>query len=459
MYEHDRDSTAHDTYEPADAQAPVPAALRHPPGVFAADADPDAARLARDPRRMGHVERASFEVVRRLQDEGYRAVFVGGSVRDRLMGLSPKDFDVATDAHPDVVQSLFRRTLAVGARFGVIIVLNRGQGVQTATFRADGSYTDGRRPDSVAYGSLETDAFRRDITINGMAYDPVNRVLYDLVGGRADVEGRLIRMIGDAHARLHEDHLRVLRVVRFAVRFGFDMEPATLAAVQSFEGVEFQLPAERVGDELGKILDQPGRRRFVERMVECRMFDRFFEPLIPHRDAAHGLLSHLSGDASCSVAWACLYDPLARAEGIDATIERIRALKQPKARLFAIRELWSRRERFDRYAALSPKEQRRLTGVAGALDHLAYLWARVRAHAAPRAAVEAFSHRMHGDASLRAPEPVVTGDDAIRAGLTPGPAVGRALEAVAEAQLTNEVTTREDALALLARIAAEARAG
>nr|MBA2431960.1 CCA tRNA nucleotidyltransferase [Chthoniobacterales bacterium] len=155
-------------------------------------------------------------LVRRLRDAGFTAYYAGGSVRDLVRGEQPKDIDIATDARPEQVQKLFARTYAVGAHFGVIVVLEEGLQFEVATFRSDGAYVDGRRPEAVTFSTAEEDAARRDFTINGMFFDPVCEEVIDFVGGRADLEARVIRAIGKPAQRFAEDRLRMLRAVRFA---------------------------------------------------------------------------------------------------------------------------------------------------------------------------------------------------------------------------------------------------
>src|SRR5690348_15006489 len=174
----------------------------------------------------------AIDVVRRLRDAGYEALWAGGCVRDELLGLMPKDYDIATSAHPEQVRHLFRRTIAVGMSFGVIEVLGPRNPdellkVQVATFRSDVSYSDGRHPDAVIFSSSREDALRRDFTINGMFFDPLENRLIDYVGGQDDLRARILRAIGDAARRFDEDKLRMLRAVRLAARFGLEIESAT----------------------------------------------------------------------------------------------------------------------------------------------------------------------------------------------------------------------------------------
>src|SRR5213083_2189984 len=177
------------------------------------------------------MEKAAREVAARLREEGHIAYFAGGCVRDIVRGETPKDFDIATDAKPEIVQKLFPRTYAVGAHFGVIIVLENGFQFEVATFRSDEAYIDGRHPSAVRFSSPEEDAKRRDFTINGMFYDPVAEEVIDFVGGRADIAARMVRAIGDPAQRFAEDRLRMLRAVRFATTLGYQIDKTTWEAL------------------------------------------------------------------------------------------------------------------------------------------------------------------------------------------------------------------------------------
>src|SRR5262245_38157167 len=193
----------------------------------------------------------AVEVVRTLKDAGHEALFAGGCVRDELLRLVPKDHDVATSARPEQVRALFRRTIAVGESFGVVEVLGpRPLRIQVATFRSDGAYTDGRRPDEVTFSTAREDALRRDFTINGMFFDPLQGELVDYVGGQADLRGRVLRAIGEPRERFTEDKLRMLRAVRLAARFEFDIHPDTAAAIRAMASEIEVVSAERITDEL-----------------------------------------------------------------------------------------------------------------------------------------------------------------------------------------------------------------
>ncbi|MDQ6655080.1 MAG: CCA tRNA nucleotidyltransferase [Verrucomicrobiota bacterium] len=207
------------------------------------------------------LELSARSVAGRLREAGHLAYFAGGCVRDALRGVTPKDFDIATDARPEQVQKLFKRTYAVGAHFGVIVVLEGSMQFEVATFRSDGAYVDGRRPEGVTFSTPEEDAARRDFTINGMFFDPVAEQVIDFVGGRADLDARVLRAIGNAAHRFAEDRLRILRGVRFATTLGFEIEAATWDALVASAPSISAISAERIREELVKIFMSPHRVR------------------------------------------------------------------------------------------------------------------------------------------------------------------------------------------------------
>ena len=215
-------------------------------------------------------------LARTLRDAGHEAYFAGGCVRDVLLGKSPKDFDIATDATPEEVQKIFRRTVAVGAAFGVIRVrIGHGQEYEVATYRTDGEYTDGRRPDVVRYSkSKEEDVARRDFTINALLMDPFTDEILDFVGGQADLARRMIRAVGDPERRFFEDKLRMLRAVRFASRFDFEIDSATRAAIQKHASSIVLVSAERIVTELSALWNGAdpglGMRLLAELELFCR---------------------------------------------------------------------------------------------------------------------------------------------------------------------------------------------
>lgn len=206
---------------------------------------------------MSNARNHATSIVRSLQNAGFEAVFAGGCVRDRLLGVEPNDFDIATSATPDEVEALFVSTIPVGKAFGVVIVVAEGHEFEVATFRTDGEYTDGRRPDAVSFSCKEDDAARRDFTINALFEDPCTGYIYDYVGGKQDLRDNIIRPVGAALDRFSEDALRILRLARFAARFNAAVSDDALAAAKALADTVTKVSAERIGDELGKILTGP----------------------------------------------------------------------------------------------------------------------------------------------------------------------------------------------------------
>ena len=230
------------------------------------------------------LEIAARGIVQRLHDAGHVALYAGGCVRDRLMGVEPHDYDIATDARPEQVQALFRRTVAVGAHFGVIVVLDGSYEFQVATFRNDGQYLDGRHPTTVSFSTPEQDAERRDFTINGLFFDPLTDRLIDYVGGQRDLDARVLRAIGHPADRIREDRLRMLRAVRFATTLGFDLDGATWRAVCENARHIREVSAERIREELMKILLSPRRVRGFALLDESGLF----RAILPEIEALKG---------------------------------------------------------------------------------------------------------------------------------------------------------------------------
>jgi poly(A) polymerase len=203
------------------------------------------------------MKNTAARIVQQLQAAGFAAFWVGGCVRDFLLGREPQDFDIATDAKPEQVEKLFKRTVAVGCKFGVMIVVEGGHQFQVATFRAEADYQDGRRPEKIIFANAEADALRRDFTVNGLFYDPLTKKIHDWVGGEKDLRAKIIRTIGKPEERFGEDHLRLLRAVRFAALLDFEIEPKTFAAVKKLAPKIKLISGERIRDELLKLFAPP----------------------------------------------------------------------------------------------------------------------------------------------------------------------------------------------------------
>jgi poly(A) polymerase len=423
----------------------------------------------------------AIDVVRALRDAGHEALFAGGCVRDRLLGRPVHDYDIATSARPDDVERLFSKTVPVGKSFGVIIVLRRGHEYQVATFRSDGPYLDGRHPSSVTFSNAESDVARRDFTINALLFDPLNDRLLDYVGGKKDLDARLIRAVGDPRARFEEDALRLLRAVRFTGQLGFDLDPATEAAVRDLAPTILRTSWERIRDELGKLLTCDRRAEALDRLHRTGLL----KVILPEMAATEGVDQppefHPEGDVWTHTKLAM--KALERPPFIVALATFLHDVGKPRC--------YTRtdRVRFNGHDKVGAKMAReigaRLKLSNGELDeldwlvdrHLVFLgWPNLRASTLKRLfACPWFDHLLdviRADAlgsmadarfveEIRAardamppevikPEPLVTGHDLIAMGLTPGPEFKRILDAVQDAQLEGRVADRPGAL-LLAR--------
>ena len=245
---------------------------------------------------MDPIKEKATKVISKLQQSGYLAYFAGGCVRDLLRDQVPTDYDIATNALPEQVTSLFRKTRSVGAHFGVIIVISGEFAFEVATFRNDGSYGDGRRPESVEFTSPEEDVLRRDFTINGIFYDPIEGSTIDYVNGQDDIESGTVRAIGDPESRFREDHLRLLRAVRFAARFDYQIEENTWAAICSHAEEIKNISEERIRDEISKILTDPNRVRGFDLLVESGLMKAMIPEILDLKGCEQPPQFHPEGD-------------------------------------------------------------------------------------------------------------------------------------------------------------------
>jgi poly(A) polymerase len=413
-----------------------------------------------------HARRFAVQVVRRLRDAGFQALWAGGCVRDHLLGLCPKDYDVATDATPDQIRAVFglQRTLAVGQAFGVITVLGsrRSGHIEVATFRRDATYSDGRHPDHVTFSTAEEDAQRRDFTINGVFYDPLDERVIDYVGGQEDLRRRLVRAIGDPLARIAEDKLRMLRAVRFATVFEFQLDAATLVAIQRQAHEIVIVSAERIAAELRQMLLHRCRRRAVELLHAAGLLEVLlpeFRGLAPPGDRdpegsrwqrTLAVLERLR-EPTFAVAIAALVREVVQPSGtrvpeVEQICDRLRLanaeragaawmlLQEPLVRC-ASRLAWSRLQP----VLVHPRVDELLCythAVAAVVDghtrEIDYCRQRLTL---PRAELD--------------PAPLLTGDDLTAHGMRPGPVYRELLQAVRDAQLDGRIRTPQEALAFI----------
>ncbi|MCE9631066.1 MAG: CCA tRNA nucleotidyltransferase [Planctomycetia bacterium] len=400
-------------------------------------------------------------VVRRLREAGYETFWAGGCVRDELLGRTPADYDVATAARPDEVRTLFGRgrTLAVGAAFGVITVLGpRGAGqVEVATFRADAPYTDGRHPAGVTFCSAREDAQRRDFTINGLFLDPISGEVHDFVDGKRDLADGIVRAIGVPAMRFGEDHLRMLRAVRFTAFFGFVLEHETRKAIERMTHLVASVSPERVAAELRGMLSRPGRRQALEMLAEtglaaevlvevappavdaarwhdtARIVAAFDEPDLPMalatlgEHAGHETLPRIASRLRLSNREA------KAAEWIRAGVADLGTGIDPAARPWSLMQPWVVG---DHAAALA--DVLRARAACGHGDATAAAWFTGQV-SRPRAEID--------------PPPLVTGSELLAAGVPPGPPVGAALARIRSLQLDGVIATQDEALAVARRAA------
>jgi len=236
------------------------------------------------------------KIVQLFRDKGFESYWAGGCVRDMLLGIHPKDFDIATSATPDQIQKLIPKTIEVGKQFGVILALVGEHRFEIATFRSDSSYSDGRRPDAVIFTSAKEDALRRDFTINALFYDPIADKVIDYVDGQKDLDEKIIRFIGDPHARILEDHLRILRAVRFKNTFNFRYHPETYNAIKKHAALINKISRERIHDELIKMLNSKDLRQVFEDLSETGLLQAIIPELEAMRGVAQPIEYHQEGD-------------------------------------------------------------------------------------------------------------------------------------------------------------------
>lgn len=406
--------------------------------------------IASDPKAA-----LALEIIQRLRSFDHIAYLAGGCVRDGLLARIPKDYDVATDAHPDRIRSLFghRRTLAIGAAFGVISVMGKKRAghapVEVATFRSDGPYTDGRRPDTVCYSTPAEDANRRDFTINGLFYDPLVHEVIDFVGGRQDLDSGLIRAIGDPHARFKEDRLRLLRAVRFATTYGFKIEPVTWDAVLVHAAEVTVCSGERIAAEMRRLLRSETAGQGIALLCESRLS----AAIMPRVDAAiadqatlQQLQSRLANfdDTNFGARLAAL--ALCCGESApEALAELIAGWKLSTAEAEAARAALRHYEDFLRADQLPWSRLQPLLVQRHAAAAISLAGAIARASGTGEGALALVRERSAWPPEQLDPPPLLSGEDLKRMGMQPGPEFRVALERVRAAQLDGQLTSGEQA--------------
>ena len=424
----------------------------------------------------------AIEIVRRLKAAGHEAYFVGGCVRDQLLGQEPRDYDIATAALPEQIESLFPHTLPVGRKFGVVLVIERGKQFQVATFRAEAEYRDGRHPGLVTFCDARADARRRDFTVNGLFFDPLENRLHDWVGGERDLRSRIIRTIGNPDERFAEDHLRLLRAARFAAQMNFGIEPGTFAALQTNARKILGVSAERIREELLKLFRPPHAARGlrllresgllaqllpeIEATIECEQSPEFHPEGSVYNHLVR-ILEQLPADASASLIWAALLHdvgkpPMASRDaqtgrihfyghekaGAEMARRILERLRFPRKQINEIVDCVRQHMQFKDVLRMRKSTLRRMLlrptfplelelhrldclGSHGRLDHYTFL-------------VEQAA-QLEQQPAIR--PPLLTGKDLLTLGMKPGPAMGRLLVEIREKQLQDELKTAAQARA------------
>jgi putative nucleotidyltransferase with HDIG domain len=421
------------------------------------------------------------QIVAALKSRGYQAYFVGGCVRDFLLGGQPKDYDVATDAHPEQIAALFPNSVLVGAQFGVVLVQAQTAQVEVATFRSDQAYVDGRHPAGVRFETdARLDVLRRDFTINALLLDPDSNQVSDFVGGRDDLRQRVIRAIGEPEARFREDHLRMLRAVRFAARLDYQIEQATFDAIRRLHGLILSVSAERVREELVRILTEGGARRGFAWLDATGLLSDILPEIAAMKGVAQPPEYHPEGDVwthtllllenlrnpSATLALGALLHDVGKpptfrvAERIrfDGHVEKgvemagtiLNRLRFSHEQIRQVTSLVANHMRFKDTPQMKVSTLKRFLRLENFPEHL-------ELHrldcVSSNGHLENYElvrrHMQELPKEQLKPAPLITGTDLIAAGYRPGPAFTRMLAAIEDAQLESKIQNREDAMALV----------
>lgn len=394
--------------------------------------------------RSGHrppltMRAAALTAVRALQEAGHTAYFAGGCVRDMLMGKAPHDIDVATSARPAQVIALFRRTQQVGVQFGVVLVRIGGHVIEVATFRRDADYEDGRHPTHVHFTDAHEDAERRDFTINGMFYDPISREVVDYVGGRDDLCARVIRAIGEPERRFLEDHLRILRAIRFSSRLGFPIERRTWSAMRAQAPAIQRISPERIREELERMLVHPTRARACRDLFRSGVVSHLWSDaaaLLPHRRATIALIEALPAVLPFELAFAALLHARSAADA-DAASAALRCSNQTRK---VVSWLVAKQDVLMEPSRVTLADLKLLMVHPAFTSLVILLAAKLRSRGLPTTAHRRVLARVRRIPPEEvAPPPWVNGDDLETLGLPKGPEYKRILERLYYAQLNRDL--------------------
>jgi putative nucleotidyltransferase with HDIG domain len=423
-------------------------------------------------------EDKAVAIVKRLREEGYESYLAGGCVRDLLLNKTPQDYDIATSARPEDVQRIFPRTIPVGAQFGVILVMVDGHSFEVASFRFDGPYLDGRRPSQVRYGTLQEDVLRRDFTINGMMYDPVEDRFIDLIGGKKDLERRCIRAVGNPRQRFEEDRLRMVRAIRFAAALKFDIERETFEAIKRSAPMITQISWERIGEEITRILTEGDARRGFELLNESGLLKILLPEIEQMKGVEQGPEYHPEGDVfkhtlltlshlgapTETLAYGCLLHDVGKPvcyrkendritfyghtdQGAEIAQAVLKRLKRGRVTWERVAYLVKNHLRHTQAPKMRLSTLKRFLREDG-IDELLEL-ARIDALSSNgNLQYYRFCHDRLAQMQKEEirPERLLRGKDLIEMGYVPGPIFAEILHQVEEAQLGGELTSRQDAI-------------
>jgi poly(A) polymerase len=385
---------------------------------------------------------AALKIVKKLKKAGFNALFAGGCVRDMLLRKNPNDYDVATSARPEEVTKLFRRTIKVGAKFGVVIVLIGSEQVEVATFRVEGGYSDGRHPSYIDFADSRKDARRRDFTVNAMFYDPLEEKVVDYVHGREDLEKGIIKTVGEPNQRFGEDYLRMLRAVRFSVQLDFRIEENTRKAICEKADNISVISGERIAAELERILACPGRAKGVRQLLNTGLGQRIF-PGFEGEKAMFGakVLDTLTCTPDMGLGLACMFAGFST----DFAVKSCKALKLSTARSRKLQHLLEKRGQLLK-PDVSLAELKLAAGDEYFEDLLALQTAIQKAGGESTSPLEKLKQRI---AKLRGtelrPEPLLNGYELMELGVEEGRKIGELQSEMYTAQLNEEITTKKEA--------------
>ena len=447
------------------------------------------------------LKETAIGIVKRLKEKGFSALFAGGCVRDMLMGIVPEDYDIATDAQPDDIINIFKRTVPIGLHFGVVLVMENDLDFEVATFRSDGTYSDGRHPDTVTFCDARGDALRRDFTINGMFYDPIEDKHFDYVGGEDDLKTGLIRAIGNPFERFDEDRLRMIRAVRFACRFDFKIEGQTAEAIKKFHDKILTVSRERIRDELRKTLTGPNPDTSIKMLDDLNLLHEILPEVTAMKGVEQPENFHPEGDVYTHTLLTLTKLADGRKETDTREENHPASNGLDKKNLYGSWELAmavllhdigkpvtfeiADRIRFNNHDSIGAKmagkicerlrmsnaEKERITWLVKMHLYLRHAQEmrvsklkRLFAHEGYPELAELykidslastanlddynFCQNMFEELKVEEikPEPLITGNDLIALGLKPGPIFSKILDAIKDEQLEQKITTKEEAL-------------